>query len=69
VFGALTTVSGLASWWAPATGSGTGELRFDFGTGAPLVIRVLDATPGKPITGAPQRPPVIGLSALSLERP
>jgi len=39
VFDALTTVSGLAGWWAPVSGSGSegGELRFVFGD---KVIRV-----------------------------
>lgn len=43
VFDALTTVSGLAAWWAPVTGSGAegGELRFDMNaTEGPLVIAV-----------------------------
>ncbi len=47
VFDALTTVSGLASWWAPVSGSGAegGELRFVFGDADPLVkvIRVDEA--------------------------
>jgi uncharacterized protein YndB with AHSA1/START domain len=46
VFGALTSVRDLASWYAPVTGSGTGELRFDFGGGATMVIRVTEATAG-----------------------
>jgi uncharacterized protein YndB with AHSA1/START domain len=52
VFDALTTVTGLASWWTAVTGSGTqgGELRFVFSGAAhveglmlaeePLLIRV-----------------------------
>ena len=43
VFDALTTLSGLAAWWAPVTGSGAegGELRFDMNvTEGPLVIAV-----------------------------
>jgi hypothetical protein len=44
---ALTTVSGLAAWWAPVTGSGDagGELRFFMNASEPLVIAVDDATP------------------------
>src|SRR5581483_5341448 len=45
VFDALTTVRDLAAWYAPVTGSGTGELRFDFGGGATMAIRVTEATP------------------------
>ena len=46
VFDALTTVAGLASWWAPVTGSGAagGELRFAFGAGQTLVAHVRDGT-------------------------
>jgi len=42
VFDALTTLSGLAGWWAPVSGSGTegGELRFTMGYQEPLVIHV-----------------------------
>lgn len=42
VFDALTTVSGLAAWWNPVTGSGDagGELRFFMSAPEPLVIRV-----------------------------
>jgi hypothetical protein len=42
VFEALTTLSGLAGWWAPVTGSGTegGELRFTFSNDDPLVLHV-----------------------------
>lgn len=45
VFDALTTVAGLASWWAPVSGSGAqgGELRFMMVEGDPLVIRVDEA--------------------------
>jgi len=44
VFEALTTASGLASWWAPVSGSGLagGELTFVFG-GQPVVMRVDEA--------------------------
>ena len=46
VFDALTTVSGLAAWWNPATGSGAtgGELRFIMNAPEPLVIHVDEAT-------------------------
>jgi uncharacterized protein YndB with AHSA1/START domain len=46
VFDALTTVTGLAAWWNPATGSGEigGELRFIMNAPEPLVIHVDDAT-------------------------
>jgi steroid delta-isomerase-like uncharacterized protein len=46
LFGALTTVSGLAAWWNPATGSGEadGELRFIMNAPEPLVIHVDEAT-------------------------
>jgi uncharacterized protein YndB with AHSA1/START domain len=46
IFDALTTVSGLAAWWNPATGSGeTGaELRFIMNAPEPLVIHVDEAT-------------------------
>jgi uncharacterized protein YndB with AHSA1/START domain len=46
LFDALTTVTGLASWWNPATGSGEtgGELRFTMNAPEPLVIHVDEAT-------------------------
>lgn len=46
LFDALTTVSGLAAWWNPATGSGetSGELRFIMNAPEPLVIHVDEAT-------------------------
>jgi uncharacterized protein YndB with AHSA1/START domain len=46
VFDAITTLTGLAAWWSPATGSGQagGELRFVMNAPEPLVIRVDDAT-------------------------
>jgi uncharacterized protein YndB with AHSA1/START domain len=46
VFEALTTVSGLAAWWNPATGSGQtgGELRFIMNAPEPLVIHIDEAT-------------------------
>jgi uncharacterized protein YndB with AHSA1/START domain len=46
LFDALTTVSGLAAWWAPVTGSGDagGELRFFVNSPEPLVIHVAEAT-------------------------
>lgn len=46
LFDALTTASGLAEWWNPATGSGAtgGELRFIMNSPEPLVIRVDEAT-------------------------
>jgi uncharacterized protein YndB with AHSA1/START domain len=46
LFNALTTVSGLAAWWNPATGSGEtgGELRFIMNAPEPLVVRVDEAT-------------------------
>ena len=46
LFDALTTVTGLAAWWNPATGSGRtgGELRFIMNAPDPLVIHVDDAT-------------------------
>lgn len=46
VFDAITTVSGLAAWWTPVTGSGGtgGELRFMMGSPDPLVIKVEQAT-------------------------
>jgi hypothetical protein len=46
VFDALTTVTGLAAWWNPATGSGeTGdELRFIMNAPEPLVIHVDEAS-------------------------
>jgi uncharacterized protein YndB with AHSA1/START domain len=42
LFDALTSVSGLAAWWAPATGSGGagGELKFFMNSPEPLVIHV-----------------------------
>jgi uncharacterized protein YndB with AHSA1/START domain len=42
VFDALTSLSGLAGWWSPVTGSGTegGELRFRCPRVDPLVIAV-----------------------------
>ena len=45
VFDALTTVAGLASWWAPVTGSGAagGELRFSYGAGQTMVVQVEEA--------------------------
>jgi uncharacterized protein YndB with AHSA1/START domain len=48
VFRALTTTSGLAGWWAPVTGEGLtgGELRFSFGPGAFVTMRVDAAEPG-----------------------
>jgi uncharacterized protein YndB with AHSA1/START domain len=46
LFEALTTVTGLAAWWNPATGSGEtgGELRFVMNDPEPLVIHVDEAT-------------------------
>ena len=46
VFDALTTLTGLASWWAPVTGSAAegGELRFTFPPGI-KVLHVEEATP------------------------
>ena len=45
VFDALTTLTGLASWWVPVTGSGAegAELRFTFGAGQTLVAHVQEA--------------------------
>jgi uncharacterized protein YndB with AHSA1/START domain len=45
LFDALTSVSGLAAWWAPVTGSGAagGELRFLMIPSEPLVIHVDEA--------------------------
>jgi len=42
VFDALTTIEGLAGWWAPVTGDGLtgGELTFKFDPAAPVVMRV-----------------------------
>jgi uncharacterized protein YndB with AHSA1/START domain len=46
IFDALTTITGLAAWWNPATGSGEtgGELRFIMTAPEPLVIHVDEAT-------------------------
>jgi uncharacterized protein YndB with AHSA1/START domain len=46
IFDAFTTVSGLAAWWNPATGSGEtgGDLRFMMNAPEPLVIHVDEAT-------------------------
>jgi uncharacterized protein YndB with AHSA1/START domain len=46
VFEMLTTVTGLAAWWNPATGSGEtgGELRFMMSAPEPLLIHVDEAT-------------------------
>jgi uncharacterized protein YndB with AHSA1/START domain len=46
LFEALTTVTGLAAWWSPVTGSGEagGELRFIMNAPEPLVIQVDEAT-------------------------
>lgn len=46
LFDALTTLTGLAAWWNPATGSGKtgGELRFIMNAPEPLVIHVDEAT-------------------------
>jgi uncharacterized protein YndB with AHSA1/START domain len=46
VFDAITTISGLAAWWNPVTGSGEagGELRFVMNAPEPLVIHVDQAT-------------------------
>lgn len=46
VYDALTSVRDLAAWYAPVTGSGAGELRFDVGGDTTMVIRVAEATPG-----------------------
>lgn len=45
IFDALTTVTGLAAWWNPATGTGeTGcELKFIMNAPEPLVIHVDEA--------------------------
>jgi len=45
LFAALTSVTGLAAWWNPATGSGEtgGELRFIMNAPEPLVIHVDEA--------------------------
>jgi uncharacterized protein YndB with AHSA1/START domain len=48
LFEALTSVSGLAAWWTPATGSGKagGDLRFFMGSPEPMcVMHVDEATP------------------------
>ena len=46
LFDALTTVTGLAAWWNPATGSGQsgGDLQFIMNSPEPLVIHVDEAT-------------------------
>ena len=46
LFDALTTTTGLAAWWNPASGSGGtgGELRFIMNAPEPLVIHVDEAT-------------------------
>jgi uncharacterized protein YndB with AHSA1/START domain len=46
LFDALTTTTGLAAWWNPATGSGEsgGELRFIMNAPEPLVVHVDEAT-------------------------
>jgi uncharacterized protein YndB with AHSA1/START domain len=46
LFDALATITGLAAWWNPATGSGEtgGELRFIMNAPEPLVIHVDEAT-------------------------
>ena len=46
LFDALTTSTGLAAWWNPATGSGHtgGQLRFIMNSPEPLVILVEEAT-------------------------
>ena len=46
LFAMLTTTTGLAAWWNPATGSGEagGELRFIMNAPEPLVIHVDEAT-------------------------
>jgi uncharacterized protein YndB with AHSA1/START domain len=46
VFDALTTPTGLAAWWNPASGSGDagGELRFIMNAPEPLVMHVDEAT-------------------------
>jgi uncharacterized protein YndB with AHSA1/START domain len=46
VFDALTTVTGLAAWWNPATGSGEsgGDLRFIMKAPEPLVMHVDEAS-------------------------
>ncbi|HZU81085.1 MAG TPA: SRPBCC domain-containing protein [Acidimicrobiales bacterium] len=46
VFDAITTVTGLAAWWNPATGSGEtgGELCFVMNAPEPLVVHVDEAT-------------------------
>jgi steroid delta-isomerase-like uncharacterized protein len=46
LFEALSTVTGLAAWWNPVTGSGEtgGELRFLMNAPEPLVIHVDEAT-------------------------
>ncbi len=46
LFDALTTTTGLAAWWNPATGAGEtgGELRFVMNAPEPLVIHVDEAT-------------------------
>ena len=46
LFDALTSVTGLAAWWNPVTGSGDagGELKFFMNAPEPLVIHVEQAT-------------------------
>jgi uncharacterized protein YndB with AHSA1/START domain len=46
IFDALTTTTGLAAWWNPATGSGHtgGQLRFIMNSPEPLEILVEEAT-------------------------
>ena len=46
LFDALTSVSGLAAWWNPVTGSGDagGELKFFMNAPEPLVIHVEQVT-------------------------
>jgi uncharacterized protein YndB with AHSA1/START domain len=56
---ALTSVRDLASWWAPVTSTGPGELRFDFGAGAPLVIQVLEAAPGTAVRWRVESSPML----------
>jgi uncharacterized protein YndB with AHSA1/START domain len=58
VFDALTSVRDLTAWYAPATGSGAGELRFDFGGGTTMAIRVTEATPGTAVRWQVESPPL-----------
>jgi hypothetical protein len=64
LFDALTSVSGISAWWAPATGSGEvdGDLKFLMNFPEPMLIHVDQATRAKSVQWTVTECPFPGFS-------